>query len=314
MNLATVDNLPAQSNRAVSHPWRIARGVVWGSLAVVVLSGWFVVTRLGLRHDLRIWDVMALRFGEGALFLTPVLLVGPLRLRVQAWPGGIILALLWGALFTLLVGLSLQATSATMTSTVTPALMPVFAGFVAWTFFGERPIRRQLSGYAMIAAGLFALVYVYVQAEGRLDIGGAAALVTAAILWAVYTLRLPRAGATSLQAAALICFWSAILYLPLHLGLSLSNLTYASEGELVFQSIYQGIMMSVVALFAFNRAVVLLGPRAAAIIIALVPVTATLLVIPALGEWPSWPSAAAICIIALGVGLAATSSKKGESQ
>lgn len=170
----------------------------------------------------------------------------------------------------------------------------------------------------MIAAGLVVLVYIYVQAEGRVDIGGAAALVIAALLWALYTLRLPRAGVTSLQAAALICFWSAILYLPLYLGLRLSNLTHASEGELVFQSIYQGIMMSVVALFAFNRAVVLLGPRAAAVIIALVPVTATLLAIPVLGEWPSWPSAAAICIIGLGVGLAATSSnqgnKKGESQ
>ena len=318
MNVAIVDNVAAQSNGAVSNPWRIAQGVIWGSLAVVVLSGWFVVTRLGLRQDLRVWDVMALRFGEGALFLTPVLLVGPLRLRVQAWPSGIILALLWGAPFILLVGLGLQATSATMTSTVTPALMPVFAGFVAWTFFGERPSRRQLSGYGMIAAGLFALVCVYVQTEGRLDVGGAAALVTAAVLWAVYTLRLPRAGLTSLQAAALICFWSAVLYLPLYLGLSLSSLTHASEGDLVFQSIYQGIMMSVVALFAFNRAVVLLGPRAAAVIIALVPVTATLLAIPVLGELPSWPSAAAICIIALGVGLAASSSnqgnKKGESK
>jgi drug/metabolite transporter (DMT)-like permease len=62
----------------------------------------------------------------------------------------------------------------------------------------------------------------------------------------------------------------------------------------------------------------LLGSRAAAVIIALVPVTATLLAIPVLGELPSWPSAAAICIIALGVGLAASSSnqgnKKGESE
>jgi drug/metabolite transporter (DMT)-like permease len=260
MHIATVENLPAQSNRAVSNSWRIAKGVSWGGLAVVVLSGWFVVARLGLRQDLRVWDVMALRFGEGALFLTPVLLVGRLRLRVQAWPSGIILALLWGAPCILLVGLGLQATSATMTSTVTPALMPVFAGFVAWTFFGERPSRRQLSGYGMIAAGLFALVCIYVQATGRLDIGGAAALVTAAVLWAVYTLRLPRPGVTSLQATALICFWSAILYPPLYLGLSLSSLI----------------------------------------------------------ERPSWPSAAAICIVALGVGLAATSSnqdnKKGESQ
>jgi drug/metabolite transporter (DMT)-like permease len=318
MDLATVDDLSVQSNIAMSGPSRIAQGLLWGSLSVVVLSGWFVVTRVGLRQDLRVWDVIALRFGEGALLLTPALLIGPLRLRVQAWPNGILLALLWGAPFILLVGLGLQATSATLTSSVTPALMPVFAGFSAWIILGEQPSRRQLCGYGVITAGLLALVYGYLEVEDRLDIGGAAALVAAAVLWALYTLRLPRAGLTSLQAAALICFWSAILYLPVYLGFGLSNLAHASAGELLFQSIYQGVMMSVVALFAFNRAVVLLGPRAAAVIIALVPVTAILLAIPVLGEWPSWPSATAICIIALGVGLAATSSnqanKKGESQ
>jgi drug/metabolite transporter (DMT)-like permease len=318
MDLATVDNLPAQSCAATSSPSRIAEGLVWGGLSVVVLSGWFVVTRVGLRQDLRVWDIIALRFGEGALLLTPALLVGPLRLRVQAWPNGVVLALLWGTPFILLVGLGLQATSATLTSSLTPALMPVFAGFFAWTFLGEQPSRRQLCGYGMIAAGLIALVYAYVQLEDRLEIGGVAALVTAAGLWALYTLRLPRAGLTSLQAAALICFWSAILYLPLYLALGLSHLAHASAGELLFQSIYQGVIMSVVALFAFNRAVVLLGPRAAAVIIALVPVTAPLLAIPVLGEWPSWPSATAICIIALGGGLAAASSNqgsnKGESQ
>src|ERR1700743_3617838 len=110
MNVAIVDNVAAQSNGAVANPWRIAEGGIWGRLAGVSFSGWFVVTRLGLRQDLRVWDVMALRFGEGALFLTPVLLVGPLRLRVPAWPSGIILALLWGAPFILLVGLGLQVT------------------------------------------------------------------------------------------------------------------------------------------------------------------------------------------------------------
>ena len=189
MNLATVDSLPA--------PFEFGRGRFLADRSrrrlgracrVAILSGWFVVTRLGFRHDLRVWDVIALRFGEGAVFLTPALIVGPLRLRLRAWPRGIVLAALWGAPFILLVGMGLQATSATLTSSVTPALMPVFVGIVAWTFLGERPRRRQLFGYGLIAAGLFALVYDYIRAQGRLDISGAAALVMAAVMWALYTL------------------------------------------------------------------------------------------------------------------------------
>ena len=285
--------------------WQVARGVVWGGVSVAILSGWFVVTRLGLRHELRIWDVIALRFGGGALFLTPALLVGPSRLPSRGWIQGLLLAGLWGAPFILLVALGLQLTTATLTSTVTPTLMPVFAGFIAWAFLGEVPSSRRLVGYALIVGGLLTLVYGYVNATGAIDTIGSAALIGAAVLWALYTLRLRRTTLTPLQAAALICFWSAVFYLPFYFGLGLPNLGKASVGELLFQSFYQGVLMSVVAIYAFNRAVVTLGARAASAIIALVPVTATALAFPVLGELPPLMSAAAICVIALGVIFAA---------
>jgi drug/metabolite transporter (DMT)-like permease len=284
--------------------WQLVQGVAWSGLSVAILSGWFVVTRLGFRHDLRVWDIIALRFGEGAALLTPALLIGPSRLQFDAWPRGLVLAALWGAPFIILVAIGLRLTSATLASSVAPALMPVFAGMIGWGFLSEIP-QRQLLGYGLIAAGLFALVYAYVQAEGGLDTVGVTALVIAAMMWALYTLRLRRTALTSLQAASLICFWSALLYLPFYFGLGLSNLTHTSGGELLFQSIYQGAMMGVISLFAFNRAVALLGPRAAAII-ALVPVVTTLLAIPVLGEWPSWSSSAVICLVALGVVFAAS--------
>jgi drug/metabolite transporter (DMT)-like permease len=304
-------------NSSGTDSWLTAQGIAWSGLCVAILSGWFVVTRLGLRHDLRVWDVIALRVGEGALLLTPPLMLGPSRLRFQAWPRGIVLAALWGAPFIILVAIGLQLTSATLASSVAPALMPVFAGLIGWGFLSEAVHKRQLLGYGLITAGLLALLFAYFRLEGDLDPIGVTALVVAALMWALYTLRLRRTAFTSLQAASLICFWSALLYLPLYFGLGLSNLARASSGELVFQSLYQGVMMSVVALFAFNRAVALLGSRAAAAIIALVPVVTTLLAIPVLGEWPSLSSAIVICLVALGVVFAASanqSNPKGENR
>ena len=64
--------------------------------------------------------------------------------------------------------------------------------------------------------------------------------------------------------------------------------------------------MSVVASFAFNRAVASLGPRAAAAIVALVPVAVTVFAIPVLDEFPSLLASVSICGIAFGVMLAAT--------
>jgi drug/metabolite transporter (DMT)-like permease len=142
-------------------------------------------------------------------------------------------------------------------------------------------------------------------------------LVVAAAMWAAYTLRLRGSGLSPLQATALICFWSAVVFVPVYAASGLSNLGHASAGELLFQSVYQGVLMSVVAVFAFNRAVASLGPRAAAAVIALVPVTVAVFAIPVLDEFPSASSSVIITVIAAGVMLAAGSSQsasiKGEN-
>lgn len=107
----------------------------------------------------------------------------------------------------------------------------------------------------------------------------------------------------------MICFWSTVAYVPVYAASGLSNLAGASAAELLFQSVYQGLLMSVIAVFAFNRAVASLGPNAAAAVIALVPVAVTVFAIPFLGEFPSVASSVIITVIGAGVMLAAGSGK-----
>jgi drug/metabolite transporter (DMT)-like permease len=291
----------------------VIRGFAWASLSCAILSGWFVVTRLGLSHNLQIWDVIALRFGEGAVLLTPTLLFGRSRLPFRAWLPGIPLAVLWGAPFIFFVGTGLRLTSATVASSIAPALMPIFAGVFVWMMHGQFPRWVEISGYALIVAGLVVLVRSHAPADGHVNPVGILSLVVAAAMWALYTVRLKASKLSPLQATALICFWSAIFYVPIYLGAGLSNLSRASAGELLFQSAYQGLLMSVVAVLAFNRAVALLGPRAAAAIVALVPAAVVVFAMPVLDEFPSLIVSASICGIAFGVMLAAAPAKAGTS-
>lgn len=277
-------------------PWR---GLAWAALALSIFSGWFVVTRLAVTHELRVWDVIALRFGVGAVILLPILLRQGRRLPGIVWADGLLLALLWGAPFVLLVALGLQLTSAAHASSVTPGLMPVFAGLIAWRFLGDLPSRGQWVGYAVIVAGLIGLVAA--TAVTHPDPAGLGALVAAAVLWALYTLRLRRSSLTPTLATALVCFWSAVLYLPVYFAAGLGRLALASWSELTFQIGYQGVLMSGVAVFSYNRAVQGLGPTGAAAIIALVPVVASLAAIPVLGETPPWGAGVAILALACGV-------------
>lgn len=64
------------------------------------------------------------------------------------------------------------------------------------------------------------------------------------------------------------------------------------------------VLMSGVAIVAFNRAVHLLGPIAATAVIALIPAVASMLAIPFLGEVPTPAGAVALAIIVVGVLLA----------
>src|SRR3954451_9541498 len=69
---------------------------------------------------------------------------------------------------------------------------------------------------------------------------GFACLILASAMWAVYTLRFQRSGLAPIQAAALICFWSAVLFLPAYLLFDLVRLGSAPVREVVVQTIYQG--------------------------------------------------------------------------
>jgi drug/metabolite transporter (DMT)-like permease len=176
---------------------------------------------------------------------------------------------------------------------------------LAWLFLRERQGRARWIGYGAIGAGIACLVAATTWERGMPDPIGIAALLLAAAMWASYTLLFRRSSLQPIQAAALICFWSTLLFLPVYFGLGLSQLGSASASELAVQAIYQGILMSAVAVVTFNRSVALLGPSAATAIIALVPAAASLLAVPLLAELPAMPEAGATLLVVFGVLLSA---------
>ncbi|AOO81073.1 DMT family transporter [Bosea vaviloviae] len=295
--------MPMQRDLLTPNPGStMLRGFLWAGLSVSIFSGWFVVTRFSVTRILSVWDLTALRYGIGALLLAPVLLRG---LPPRAWRNGFVFALLWGAPFAILVALGVQMTSAARAASVTPTLMPVFAGLLGWMLLRERPGTIRLAGYAAIAAGLGGLVLTANGGQAAPSLLGLGLLALAAAMWASYTLLLRRSGLSAIQSAALICFWSAVIFVPVYLVLGISRLGQAPTAEIAVQGFYQGVLMSSVALISFNRGVALLGSAAAAAMIALVPVAASLLAIVFLGEVPAVTEGVSIAIIVAGVLLAA---------
>ena len=296
---AVVEVAPA---RAAGRRWL---GFALAFAALTIWSGWFAVTRFSLTRELGAYDIAALRLGVGALVLLPPFLRSARGIPRAAWREGAILSACWGAPFVLLLSWGIGLSSAAHAAAITPSTMPVFAGVIGWAVLRDQPGRRRWLGYAVICAGVATLPAMRHPAERPWDAWAAnAALLSAAGLWAVYTLRGRRAGLTPLQAAALVCLYSSAAYLPVYALSGVSRLGLAPWPEVALQALYQGVLVSGVAVIAYNRAIALIGPGAAASVVSLVPVMTTLLAIPVLGEWPTPLTTAAVAAIVAGVLLA----------
>jgi drug/metabolite transporter (DMT)-like permease len=296
----------------IAIPRRRWLGFALALAALIIWSGWFAVTRLSLTRELGVYDIAALRLGVGALVLLPAFLYSARDIPRSAWREGAILSVCWGAPFVLLLSWGVQLSSAAHAAALTPGMMPVFAGVIGWTVLRDRPGRLRWVGFALISAGVVALSATLRTPGRMLDAWtGNAALLAAAALWAAYTLRVRRAGLTPLQAAALVCLYSSVVYLPIYALSGVSRLGFAPWQEVALQALYQGVLVSGVSIIAYNRAIALIGPGAAAAVVSLVPVVATALAIPILGEMPTVFTTAAVVTIVAGVLLAARTPRDG---
>jgi drug/metabolite transporter (DMT)-like permease len=127
---------------------------------------------------------------------------------------------------------------------------------------------------------------------------------TAACLWACYAVAIRRARLDGLHAAAIAAVVSLLVYLPVYFTFTHNRLLEVSLTDLVGQGFYQGVVTAAVSLALFGRSIMLLGASNAAAFVALVPVIATLMAIPALGERPTSIDWLAIGMITAGVYLA----------
>src|SRR5712691_9073888 len=186
--------------------------------------------------------------------------------------------------------------------------MPLFVALIAAVLIGERLAMTRRLGLTLILAG--ALVIVGLHLDGwstgatASRTFGDALFLCASFLTACFTVVMARAKLDPLHAAALVSTGSLVLYLPIYVALSGARLAQIPLADLAVQAVFQGILVTIVSIVLYGRAVVILGASAGAAFGALVPALSALLAIPLLGEWPEAADWAAIILISAGVYLA----------
>ncbi|MBG0809157.1 DMT family transporter [Methylosinus sp. H3A] len=282
---------------------RYATGAMFGVSAVTIWATWIAVTRLGVTTTLSVYDLTMLRFGAAGVLLFPVVLRKGIALERLGALRLLILVCSAGAPYVLVAASGLRLAPAAHAGALLPGSMPLFVALLSAVLTRERFTSSRLIGYALIAIGGAAIAGPTAFSLGETQLGHLL-LLSAAFIWACYAIVLRASGLESLHAAALVSTGSLILYAPVYFAFHGLHGLDAPLRDIVIQTLFQGVMVSVVALFLFGKGIEILGASAGAAFSALVPPMAALIAIPILGETPSLVEQIALLCVSIGVYLA----------
>lgn len=272
--------------------------------AISIWVGWILLTRYGVTTTLSPYDITALRFACAGVLLAPVVYrfgwgIGAVGLK--KW---LVIVSCAGVPYVLIASSGLQFAPAAHAGALIPGTMPLWAALLAMLFLKEKISGVRKLGLMLIPVGIVIFVGAGLTDFATGNWRGHLLFLLAAIFWASFTVAMRSAGQsgfTPLQAAAVVSVVSAIVYLPVYALFLPHRIMEAPLAPVVIQTLYQGIFVSIISLFAYARSVSILGASLGASFASLVPVLAMLTAIPLLGEWPSTSDYVGIAAITFGV-------------
>ena len=279
-------------------------GALWGLFAISIWVGWILLTRYGVTTSLSPFDITALRFACAGLLLLPIILRDGWGLAKIGWRLWLVICTGAGVPYVLIASCGLQFAPAAHAGALIPGTMPLWAAVLAMLFLQEKIGGIRRAGLMLIAVGIVIFVGAGLTDFASGNWRGHLMFLSAALCWASFTVAMRRAstkGLTALHAAAIVSVVSALWYLPIYALFLPHRIAEAPMSVIVIQTVYQGVLVSIISLFAYAKAVEKLGASLGSSFASLVPVLAMLAAIPLLGEVPKPADYFGIAAVTVGV-------------
>jgi drug/metabolite transporter (DMT)-like permease len=272
-------------------------GIGYGLLAAVIWGGFPVVTRLGVTHSgLDSYDIAFIRFVVAGALLLPFMLrrgLGGVSLKSAA-----LLVIGVGAPYIVAVATALSHATVGYFA-LTPGSMIAFTAILGRYLVKDRLSAAQKIGILTILIGMGMAAFNALSGTG----GGFAMtlFVLGGLLWSIYNVTTKLSAVSALRATAIVSVGSALLYSPFYLCERGLVFLHAPVAAIALQAVYQGVMVSILGLFFFSKAVAILGPTLGATFAALVPLLATIEAALLLNEKPHPLTLIGIVVVTIGM-------------
>lgn len=245
------------------------RGLVWGVIALTILSGSLVMLRFGVQTSLDGFDLAALRFGTAALLLGGVIWKRGWALERLGLLGVAALITCNGAPYIMVLSYGFEFAPASDAGALNPGLMAVFVGILGWLVLGEAMNSSKVLGIVAVLAGT--ALFTDAFSLRHASIGHLIFAITGG-MWASYVIIVRKANVPALHATAIVAVGSALAYLPVYFLLFQGSILQAPMREIASQAIYQGLLTGGLAVFAFTKSTEYLGASVGAALTALIPI------------------------------------------
>jgi drug/metabolite transporter (DMT)-like permease len=277
---------------------------LFGLAAVSIWAGWSAMTRLAVTTSLDAWDIPALRFGVAGLLLSPILMRRGIALDRLGWLGlgGLIFGT--GAPYALVVAVGLRFAPAYDAGALNPGCMPLFVALIATIVLREKPSKAHKLGLSLILSGAVIVVGWHQTAWSISRSFGDVLFLAASFLTACYTVIMRQSKLDPIHIAALVAVGSLVIYIPPYLVIHGIDLAEVALADLTIQVIFQGVVVTIISLVLYGRAVFILGAPGGSAFGALVPALSAVFAIPLLRELPTRSGWLGISLISAGVYLA----------
>ncbi len=279
--------------------------------SVLIYGVNFVVSRHATLNGFTPYDLAALRFGFAGLILFPLFMRagGFTTCAGVGWGRGVLLVIMSGVPMTMLQMTGLSLAPASHGATIGPGIVTMMSVIGGALLFGVVLKRQSIIGLGIGIAGLICFGFASGYSGTPDTIRGDICFLLMALVWGCYPLALQKWRVDALTATAVLSVLS-LSYLPFYWLFMPSNLANIPLGIIALHAFNQAVLNMIVGLWLWGWAARTIGASESGKYPPLIPVVGTLVAIPVLGEWPGPWQAVAIVLIVTGMLIMALSREK----
>lgn len=275
--------MPSTSGEGAVHPWSCAgqqhtyvmKNIkpYLAALAIVCIwSGWITISRHGVQTILQPADITLLRYGTALIGVAPLIYRHTWhKFKIHQY---LVVGLGVGFPYTMFSFYGLTQIKAAHAGVLVNGMLPVFGAVVAWLLFRQRVSFRR---YVAIAIIFLANI---VMAGGDTFRGnhliGILLFLTAAFLYTLHMTGIRKWNFSWQDVLVTVPVVNVVLFLPLWFFLP-TALSKAPLRDIVVQSLYQGVVVNILALMCVAYSIRHLGTITVSLYMSFVPVTTALL-------------------------------------